>query len=159
MKAKRGHLLRNVVIVTFAVLFSVAVVIATPPIFFFNVAVSGTASPGTHPGTPTHVTFVDENGLFYNATIRQGSYSINLQNGHNYLLYVVFAAGGELLSRLDQPQHPRLVPDAGHLLLSQTIFSISTLLFPNGAASSNPCFSNIDTVPNQVARAPVRLTG
>lgn len=94
MKSKKSHLLRNVIIVAFAIVFSVGVVVATPPIFFFNVTVSGTASPGTRAGAPSHVTFVDENGLFYNATVSQGSYSINLQNGHNYLLYVVFATGG-----------------------------------------------------------------
>ena len=65
---------------------------ATPPIFFFNVTVSGTATVAKTGAIPTAVTFVDENGVQYPAAVGpQGGYSINLQNGHTYTVYVGYS--------------------------------------------------------------------
>lgn len=93
-KPKKSHVLRNVIIVAAAVFFSVGAVVATPPIFFFNVTVSGTASVAKAGASPTSVTFVDENGIPYAAAVGEaGSYSISLQNGHTYSVYVGYALG------------------------------------------------------------------
>ncbi|MDG7010909.1 MAG: hypothetical protein JRN57_02190 [Nitrososphaerota archaeon] len=92
-KPKKSHLLRNAIIVFAAVFFSVGAVVATPPILFFNVTVSGTASRAG--ATATNVTFVDENGIPYPAAVgASGTYSISLQNGHTYLVYVGYSTAG-----------------------------------------------------------------
>ena len=75
----------------------VGVIVATPPIFFFNVTVSGSASTANG-AAAANVTFVDENGVPYVANVTAGSYSINLQNGHTYTVFVVSAAGGNCTS-------------------------------------------------------------
>jgi hypothetical protein len=96
MKArKESHLLRNLVILGAAIFFAVGAVVATPPIFFFNVTVSGTVSVSKPGATPTAVTFVDENGVPYVAAVGPaGAYSISLMNGHTYLVYVGYSVGG-----------------------------------------------------------------
>jgi hypothetical protein len=91
-KPRKSHLLRNAVIVAAAVFFSVGAVVATPPILFFNVTVSGTASVARAGAAPSAVTFVDENGIPYAAAVGpDGSYSISLQNGHTYSVYVGYS--------------------------------------------------------------------
>ena len=94
-KPRKSHLARNLIIVGAAVFFSVGAVVATPPIFFFNVTVSG-AAHATKPGVvPAGVTFVDENGIPYPAPVGStGTYSISLQNGHTYSVYVVYGGAG-----------------------------------------------------------------
>ncbi|MDG6990197.1 MAG: hypothetical protein JRM99_02115 [Nitrososphaerota archaeon] len=94
-KPKKSHLLRNVVIVLAAIFFSVGAVTSSPAILFFNVTVSGTASAAKAGAVPTGVTFVDENGVLYPAAVGSaGTYSISLQNGHTYLVYVVYGGAG-----------------------------------------------------------------
>jgi hypothetical protein len=89
---KKSHLVRNALFGAFVVIFCVGAVVSTPPIFFFNVNVSGHATALA--GTPVRVTFEDENGFLYPAPVSSGSYSITLQNGHYYQVFVVYAAGG-----------------------------------------------------------------
>jgi hypothetical protein len=90
-KKKEDHRLRNALYAVLGVVIVVGVVLATPPILFFNVTVSGTASasPGA---SPVNVTFFDENGAPYVApTGAGGAYSISLQNGHTYNVEVVYS--------------------------------------------------------------------
>lgn len=95
-KPKKSHLLRNLIIVGAAIFFSVGAIVSTPPIFFFNVTVSGTASVARSGATPTSVVFSDENGILYPAAVGSGAgYSISLQNGHTYSVYVVYALGSQ----------------------------------------------------------------
>ena len=101
MKAtpKKRHLLRDAIIAACAFLVITGVIIATPPIFFFNVTVTGTASVAKAGAVATGVSFVDENGVPYVAALNPtGNYSISLQNGHTYSVFVVYtgvdAAGG-----------------------------------------------------------------
>ena len=89
-----SRLIRDLVIAVLAVVVIVGVVIATPPIFFFNVTVSGTASTGSEGAPAANVTFVDEKGVPYVATVTGGTYSITLMNGDTYSLYVVYESGG-----------------------------------------------------------------
>jgi len=39
--------------------------------------------------------------------------------------------------------------ERGWATAHQMVLRITTLLFPNGATTLNPCFRNIETVPNQ----------
>jgi hypothetical protein len=89
---KQSHLLRNVIIVLAVVLFTVGGVLVEPPVLFFNVTVSGTATLATHGATPVNVTFVDENGVPYVAKVGAGgNYSISLMNGHLFTVYIVYS--------------------------------------------------------------------
>ncbi|MDE1858519.1 MAG: hypothetical protein KGI26_05600 [Thaumarchaeota archaeon] len=92
---KKSHLVRNLIILGAAVFFSVGAVVSTPPIFFFNVTVSGAAHVAKPGAVPADVTFVDENGIPYAASVGSaGTYSISLQNGHTYSVYVVYGGAG-----------------------------------------------------------------
>lgn len=92
---KQNHTLRNVVMVGFFVLLGVGAVVATPPIVFVNVTVTGTAHAGPAGSVPTGVTFVDENGVPYTALVGSGGvYSLSLMNGHTFTVFIEYSAPG-----------------------------------------------------------------
>jgi hypothetical protein len=95
-KPKKGHLLRNVLIVFFAILISFAAVSSSPAIVFFNVTVSGTVHVAASGATPDNVVFVDENQVPYVAQAGPGgSYSISLMNGHTFTVTVEYSLAGK----------------------------------------------------------------